>query len=87
MAAGVVSAVSGSALTIKGKAGDATFTVDNKTTVSGTGIGTAARKMTEAGAKPTITDLVHDGDSVSVTYHDVDGAKHASVVRIVRKKM
>ena len=86
-AAGVVSAVSGSSLTVKGKAGDVTFTVDNKTTVSGTGIGTAARKMTEAGAKPTITDLVHDGDSVSVTYHDVDGAKHASVVRIVRKKM
>ena len=86
-AAGVVSAVSGSSLTVKGKAGDVTFTVDNKTTVSGTGIGTAARKMTEAGAKPAITDLVHDGDSVSVTYHDVDGAKHASVVRIVRKKM
>ena len=86
-AAGVVSAVSGSSLTVKGKAGDVTFTVDSKTTVSGTGIGTAARKMTEAGAKPTITDLVHDGDSVSVTYHDVDGAKHASVVRIVRKKM
>ena len=86
-ATGVVSALSGSSLTIKGKSGDVTFTVDNKTTVSGTGIGTAARKMTEAGAKPTITDLVHDGDSVSVTYHDVDGAKHASVVRIVRKKM
>jgi hypothetical protein len=86
-ATGVVSALSGSSLTIKGKAGDVTFTVDNKTTVSGTGIGTAARKMTESGAKPTITDLVHDGDSVSVTYHDVDGAKHASVVRIVRKKM
>jgi hypothetical protein len=86
-AAGVVSAVNGSSLTIKGKSGDVAFTVDTKTTVSGTGIGTAARKMTEAGAKPTITDLVHDGDSVSVTYHDVDGAKHASVVRIVRKKM
>ena len=86
-ATGVVSALSGSSLTIKGKAGDVTFAVDNKTTVSGTGIGTAARKMTEAGAKPTITDLVHDGDTVSVTYHDMDGTKHASVVRIVRKKM
>jgi hypothetical protein len=85
--AGVVSAVSGSSLTVKGKAGDVTFTVDPKTTVSGTGIGTAARKMGEAGAKPTIPDLVHEGDSVSVTYHDIDGAKHASVVRIVRKKM
>ena len=86
-AAGVVSAVTGSSLTIKGKAGDVTFTVDPKTTVSGTGIGTAARKMGEAGAKPTIPDLVHEGDSVSVTYHDMDGTKHASVVRIVRKKM
>ena len=45
-ATGVVSAVSGSSLTVKGKAGDVTFTVDNKTTVTGTGIGTAARKMT-----------------------------------------
>ena len=86
-AAGVVSAVSGSSLTIKGKAGDVTFTVDPKTTVTGTGIGTAARKMGEAGAKPTIPDFVHEGDSVSVTYHDVDGTKHASVVRLVRKKM
>jgi hypothetical protein len=84
---GVVSAVSGTSLTVKGKSGDETFTVDNKTTVSGTGLGTAARKMSEAGAKPTITDLVHDGDNVSVTYHDMDGTKHASVVRIVRKKM
>ena len=50
-ASGVVSALSGSSLTIKGKSGDVTFTVDNKTTVSGTGIGTAARKMSEAGAK------------------------------------
>jgi hypothetical protein len=86
-ATGVVSAVSGSSLTIKGKAGDVTFTVDPKTTVTGTGIGTAARKMGEAGAKPTIPDLVHEGDSVSVTYHDMDGTKRASVVRIVRKKM
>ncbi len=86
-ATGVVSAISGSSLTIKGKSGDVTFTVDPKTTVSGTGIGTAARKMGEVGAKPTILDLVHEGDSVSVTYHDMNGTKHASLVRIVRKKM
>ena len=86
-ASGVVSAVTGSSLTIKGKAGDVTFTVDPKTTVSGTGVGTAARKMGEAGAEPKISDLVHEGDGVSVTYHDMDGTKHASVVRILRKKM
>ena len=41
---GVVSAVSGTTLTIKGKAGETTFTVDGKTVVSGTGFGTAGRR-------------------------------------------
>jgi hypothetical protein len=86
-ATGVVSAVSGSSLTIKGKAGDTTFAVDNKTTVSGTGVGTAGRKMGEVGEKPTIPSLVHEGDTVTVTYHDMAGTKTASVVRIVRKKV
>jgi len=86
-ATGVVSAVSGSSLTIKGKAGDTTFAVDNKTTVSGTGVGTAGRKMSEVGEKPTIAVLVHEGDTVTVTYQDVAGTNNASLVRIVRKKM
>jgi hypothetical protein len=86
-ATGVVSAVSGSSLTIKGKAGDTTFAIDNKTTVSGTGVGTAGRKMGEVGEKPTIPALVHEGDTVTVTYHDMAGTKTASVVRIVRKKV
>jgi cytoskeletal protein RodZ len=86
-ASGVVSAVSGNSLTVKGSAGEWTFVVDPKTLVSGTGVGTAGRKVTEAGGKPTVPDLVHEGDSVSVTYHDVAGAKHASVIRITRRKM
>ena len=84
---GVVSAVTGNSLTVKGKAGDSTFTVDNKTTVSGTGLGTAGRKLAQAGGKPTISEFVHEGDTVAVTYHDVGGTKTASLVRLVRKKM
>lgn len=84
---GVVSAVSGSSLTIKGKAGDTTFAIDNKTTVSGTGIGTADRKLREGGEKPTITVFVKEGDTVTVTYQDVAGTNNASLVRIVRKKI
>jgi hypothetical protein len=86
-ATGVVSAVTGSSMTVKEKSGDATFSVDSKTVVSGTGLGTAGRKLMEAGGKPTLGDFVKDGDSVTVTYHDEGGTKTASTVRVVRKKM
>ena len=84
-ARGVVTATSGTSLSVKGDA-EWTFVVDNKTTVNGTGVGTATKKLQAEGKKPTIADLVHEGDTVSVTYHDVDGAKHASVVRITKRK-
>jgi len=84
-ARGVVTATSGTSLSVKGDA-EWTFVVDNKTTVNGTGVGTATKKLQGEGKKATIPDLVHEGDTVSVTYHDVDGAKHASVVRITRRK-
>lgn len=86
-ATGVVSAVTGNSLTIKEKTGDATFTVDTKTVVSGTGVGTAGRKLQEAGGKPTVNELVKEGDTVSVTYHEDGAAKNAATVRIVKKKM
>ena len=86
-ATGVVSAVTGNSLTVKEKAGDATFTVDGKTVVSGTGMGTKGKKLQEAGGKPTLSEFVKEGDTVGVTYHDMGGTKTASVVRIIKKKM
>jgi len=86
VASGVVTAVSGNSLTVKAKSGDVTFAVDSKTTVSGKGLGTASKKMAEAGGKPTLTDFVHQGDTVNVTYHDMGGTKNASLVRIIVKK-
>ena len=85
-ATGVVSAVSAGSLTIKGKAGDQTFAIDNKTTVEGRGAGTADRKMREAGEKPTITTFVQEGDTVTVTYRDVAGTNNASLVKIVARR-
>jgi hypothetical protein len=55
--------------------------------VSGTGLGTAGRKLMEAGGKPTLGDFVKNGDTVTVTYHDAGETKTASTVRIVHKKM
>jgi Domain of unknown function (DUF5666) len=85
-ATGTVSSVSGNSLTVKAASGDMTFSVDAKTTVSGTGIGTAGRKLAAEGAKPVLSEFLKEGDTVSVTYHDTAGTNHASVIRIVRKK-
>ena len=86
-AQGVVSAVSGNSLTIKEKTGDATFSVDSKTLVSGKGFGTAGRKLEDAGGKPTLAEFVKEGDTVAVTYVEEGGTKKASNVRMVQKKM
>jgi hypothetical protein len=86
-ATGVVAAVTGNSLTVNEKTGAATFTVDNTTVVSGTGLGTAGRKLQEAGGKPTLGDFVKEGDTVAVTDMEDGGAKKAGKVRIVKKKL
>ena len=82
---GVVTAVSGTSLTVKGDQ-EWTFAADPKTTVTGTGVGTAGKKLTDEGKKTTLSEFVHEGDTVSVTYKDVDGSKLASIVRITKRK-
>ncbi len=84
---GVVSAVTGNSLTVKGKAGETTFTVDGKTVVSGSGFGSAGQKITDAGGKVTLSEFVHTGDSVTVTYHDTGVAKMASKVHVTKKAL
>jgi len=84
---GTVSAVTGNSVTVKGAGGDSTFTVDEKTTVVGTGIGTAGRMVAAAGSKPTLDQFVKEGDTVSVTYKEAAGAKVAGTIRVTHKKM
>lgn len=84
-ASGVVTAVSNSSLTIKAKGGESTFTIDDKTKVVGTGMGTKARTLKEAGAKPVLTEFVQTGDTVGVWYTEAAGTKRASEVRVTRK--
>ncbi len=82
---GVVSAVNGASLTVKGSGGEWTFVIDEKTKVTGTGLGTKSREKKAAGEKTTILDFVAMGDTVAVSYHDMSGTKHASAVRVTKK--
>jgi hypothetical protein len=84
-ATGSVTAVSADSITLKAKEGDLTLAVDAKTNVQATG---ASHKTATAKAdnKPTpITDFVHVGDEVAVSYHDMGATKHAASVRVVTK--
>ncbi len=80
-AAGVVKSVSGSSLVVAGKDGkDMTFAMDSSTKFVGKGLGTKNAK-----GPMTATDAVHEGDQVSVSYHDMGGTMHAAQVRITAK--
>lgn len=84
---GVVSEVSGGSLVVKPASGDAlSFTVDPKTRVTGQGLGTMAKEKQAAGSKLTLLDAVAVGDAVQVTYTTVGETKHATAVRILKKK-
>lgn len=63
---------------------DTTFTVDAKTNVVGKGIGTKAAAKGK-GRKAAITDLLNQGDRVTVTYEETGTAMRAARVELVAK--
>jgi hypothetical protein len=83
---GTVSAVTADSLTVKGKDGDVTMSVDAKTNVQATGAShkTAAAKADNKGTP--ITDFVHVGDMVTAKYSDSGTAKMATSVRVTSAK-
>lgn len=84
-ATGIVTAVTGTSLTIKTKDGEQTFVIDAKTNVVGKGLGTKSDAAKEAGKKTVLSDFVGAGDEVLVRFTEREGAKHASEVRLDRK--
>ncbi len=79
-ARGTVTAVSATSITLKGKDGGWTFTVDQKTRVVGSGMSSAAREAQRTGAAQTLTQFVKQDDLVTVSFTD----KHADEIRVVR---
>jgi hypothetical protein len=83
-ASGTVKSVSGSSLVVTSSGKDMTFTLDNTTKFTGKGLST---KTKAAGGTIAATDAVHEGDMVTVSYHDMGGTMHAANVRITSAKL
>ena len=83
-ARGTVTAMAGDSLTIKAADHPMTFSVDGKTTVQAYGAGTKNRAAQVAGQPgPKLADVIKAGQAVEVTYHDMGGTMHASMIRAV----
>ena len=86
---GTVTSLSATSLTISGSGGAGatfrqTFAIDPSTKVIGKGAGTAAAAK---GGRAANTDLIANGDWVSVSFHKVGpNALHASNVRLVQRR-
>ena len=81
-ATGTVSAVAPDSLSVKGKTDSWTFVVDSKTQVEVKGGTHKTLALKADGKTPMLPDFVKNGDTVTVTYHDMDGSKHASIIRV-----
>ena len=84
---GTVQSLSATSMTIEGSSGAGakftqTYTIDAATKVIGRGVGT---KAGATGGKTVITDLVANGDRVSVSYHEMGTTLHASEIRVTMK--
>jgi hypothetical protein len=81
-ATGTVKSVSGSSLVVSAAGKDMSFTLDGSTKFVGKGLSTKSK-----GAPMSATDAVHEGDHVSVSYHDMGGMMHAASVRVTSSTM
>ena len=82
---GTVTTVSPTSLTISGSSGGGstftqTYVIDSKTKVVGKGIGT---KAAPKGGKMPVTDLIHNSDTVSVSYSEQGTGLHADDIRVI----
>ena len=84
---GIVKTVSADSITINGSSGAGakftqTFVIDPQTKVIGKGAGTAAAAQ---GGKVVVTDVVANGDRVTVSFNPVGDTLHASQIRVMTK--
>ncbi len=87
---GTVQSVGAASITITGSGGSGasftqTFVIDGQTRVFAKGASTAA--AAQGGGRLPFSQFVGSGDKVSVSYRKMDGALHASDVRVTMKAL
>jgi Cu/Ag efflux protein CusF len=87
VSSGVVKSIGPDSITINGSSGGGgtflqTFTFDSTTKVVAKGAGTASASR---GGKAPLSEMVKNGDTVSVSYHEQGNALHASNVHVTLK--
>jgi uncharacterized protein DUF5666 len=87
VSSGVVKSVGADSMTISGSIGAGgtflqTFTIDPATKVTAKGAGTLAASK---GGRAPFAELIKNGDTVRVAYHEQGDALHASTVRVTMK--
>ena len=87
MVQGKVTEVTADSVTIAKGTESMTFAVDGTTKIVGKGLTTKSTEMAAKGQKLTLADSVAKDDMVSVTYTEMDGKMHASVVKITAKSL
>jgi Domain of unknown function (DUF5666) len=83
-ARGTVTNIAGSSMTVKSAGQEMKFSVDNKTKVEVRGGSTKTREAAASGKPgPMLADVMRVGQAVSVTYQDMAGSLHASLIRAI----
>jgi hypothetical protein len=83
---GTVSMVEAASIAVKGVNGQEwKFAIDAKISVIGTGVGTKARAMRDAGKPLAVPELVAAGDTVIVYYAESAGSKLAKEIRVLQR--
>jgi hypothetical protein len=86
VARGTLSAIGSNWITVQVRGDVLKFEVDRTTRVEANGASTKTRQLTTAGkAGPHVGDLLIVGQSVSVSYSEMPGARLASVIRAIPK--
>ncbi len=84
VARGTVSAIGSSSLSVTVRDQEMKFAVDPKTVVVSRGAGTKTRTAQASGKTGIkLADVFTVGQGVAVTYHEMSGQLHASVIRAV----
>jgi uncharacterized protein DUF5666 len=84
VARGTVVAIGGASLSVKVRDEQLTFSIDPNTVVEARGAGTRTRAAQAEGKPgPKLAEVLTIGQGVAVTYHEMNGVLHASMVRAV----